>query len=198
MIYETLQILQEQLESFFVKVGLGKIIVLENIALWESGSIDATKVDNKVVLSLLKLEEEATLKNTPTYKIKNGKTEYINPPVHLNLYLIISANCDTYDKSLRSISKVIQFFQGKKLFTSANTVYNRTNVAFDVFDHFKFILELYTPSFEELNNIWGTFGGRQLPCVIYRVQLIQLEDDKKLATSELITQVGGELNNLNQ
>ena len=51
MIYETLQILQEQLESFFVKVGLGKIIVLENIALWESGSNDASKVDNKVVLS---------------------------------------------------------------------------------------------------------------------------------------------------
>ena len=38
MIYETLQILKEQLENYFSEVGLGKILELENIALWESGS----------------------------------------------------------------------------------------------------------------------------------------------------------------
>ncbi len=198
MIYETLQILKEQLDKFLIDEGLGKIVVLENIALWESGSADATKIEDKVVLTLLKLEEETTLRNTPNFKIKNGKTEYKNPPVHLNLYLLISANCDTYDKSLRSISKVIQFFQGKKIFTSSNTIYNRTNVAFDVLDYFKFVLELFTPSFEELNNVWGTLGGRQLPAVIYRIHLIKLERDKKLASSSVITHVGGNLNDINK
>ncbi len=197
MIYETLQILKEQLDKFLIDEGLGKIVVLENIALWESGSTDATKIEDKVVLTLLKLEEETTLRNTPNFKIKNGKTEYKNPPVHLNLYLLISANCDTYDKSLRSISKVIQFFQGKKIFTSSNTIYNRTNVAFDVLDYFKFVLELFTPSFEELNNVWGTLGGRQLPAVIYRIQLIKLERDKKLSSESVITHVGGTLNDKN-
>ncbi len=186
----------EQLEKYFSEIGLGKIIVLENIALWESGSDDAIRLNDKVVLTLLKLEEDTTLKNTPHFKVSDTKTEYKNPPVHLNLYLLIAANCDTYDKSLRSISKVIEFFQGKKVFTSANTVYNRTNVAFDVMDYFKFILELYTPTFEELNNVWGTLGGRQLPSVIYKVQLIQIERDKKLAASEIITHIGGTLNNL--
>jgi len=196
MIYETLQILKEQLEAYFDSVGLGKIIVLDNIALWESGSEDASRIDGKVVMTLLKLEEETTLKNIPNYKIRDGKTEYRNPPVHLNLFLLISANCDSYDKSLRSISKTIQFFQGKKVFNAANTVYNRNNVSFDVFDQFRFILELYTPSFEELNNVWGILGGRQLPSVIYRIQLIQIEQDRILQSSELITQVGGDLNNL--
>ena len=194
MIYETLQILKEQLEAYFEEVGLGKIVILENIALWESGNANASRLEGNVAITLLKMEEETTLKNNPTYKMKNGKPEYHNPPVHLNLYLLISANCDTYDKSLRSISTVIKFFQGKKLFTSANTVYNRTNVAFDLLDYFKFILELYTPSFEELNNVWGTLGGRQMPSAIYRVQLIQLERDKKLSASEVITHVGGDLN----
>lgn len=198
MIYETLQILKEQLENYFSEIGLGKIIALENIALWESGSDDSARIDDKVVISLLKLEEELTLKNAPHYKLSDTKTEYINPPVHLNLYLLVSANCDSYDKSLRSISKVIEFFQGKKVFTSGNTVYNRNNVSFDVLDYFKFILELYTPTFEELNNIWGTLGGRQLPSVIYKVQLIQIERDKKLAESEVITHIGGTLNDLIQ
>jgi len=194
MIYETLQILKEQLDKYLIDEGLGKIVALENIALWESGSSDATKIEDKVVLTLLKTEEETTLRNTPNFKIKNGKTEYRNPPIHLNLYLLISANCDTYDKSLRSISKVIQFFQGKKIFTSTNTIYNRTNVAFDVLDYFKFVLELFTPSFEQLNHVWGTLGGRQLPAVIYRIQLIKLERDKKLSSASVITHVGGTLN----
>ncbi len=194
MIYETLQILKEQLDKYLIDEGMGKIVVLENIALWESGSIDAAKIENKVVLTLLKMEEETTLRNVPNFKVTAGKTEYKNPPVHLNLYLIISANCETYDKSLRSISKTIQFFQGKKIFTSTNTVYNRTNVAFDLLDHFKFVVELFTPGFEELNHIWGTLGGRQMPAVIYRIQLIKLERDKKLSGAPAITNISGTLN----
>ncbi len=194
MIYETLQILKEQLDKYLIDEGMGKIVVLENIALWESGSIDAAKIENKVVLTLLKMEEETTLRNVPNFKVTAGKTEYKNPPVHLNLYLIISANCETYDKSLRSISKTIQFFQGKKIFTSTNTVYNRTNVAFDLLDHFKFVVELFTPGFEELNHIWGILGGRQMPAVIYRIQLIKLERDKKLSGAPAITNISGTLN----
>jgi len=197
MIYETLQILKEQLDVYFSDEGLGKILTLENIALWESGSEDASKIAGKVIITLINLEEETTLKNIPNYKVRDGKTEYKNPPVNLNLFILISANCDTYDKSLRSISKVIQFFQGKKTFTSSNTVYNRTNVAFDVLDYFKFIVELYTPGFEELNYVWGTLGGRQLPSVIYKVQLIQIEQDRKTAEANAITNAGGNLNDKN-
>lgn len=196
MIYETLQILLEQLEGYFSAEGLGKIVVLENIALWESGDDDASKVDGKVVITLLNLEEESTLKNAP-HHLKSGDKTYVkNPPIHLNIFMLISANCETYDKSLRSISKTIEFFQGKKLFTSSNTVYDRNNVSFDVLSHFRFRVELYTPSFEELNHVWGTLGGRQLPSVIYKIQLIRIEHDKKLSAAELITHVGGDLNEI--
>jgi hypothetical protein len=196
MIYETLQILKEQLEGYFTEVGLGKIIALENIALLDSGDDAAAKVKDKVVLSLINIEEETTLKNLPHYKIKDDIAEYKNPPVNINLFVLISANCETYDKSLRSLSKTIEFFQGKSTFSPANTVYNRTNVAFDVFDYFKFHLQLFTPTFEQLNNIWGTLGGRQLPSVVYKIQLIQIEQHKKLSATGVITQVGGNLNKI--
>jgi len=198
MIYEALQIISEQLDKYLSDAGLNNLVVLENIALLESASENADNVKGKVVLTLLNLEEESAMKNTPSYKVREGKTEYKNPPVNLNLYLLISANCDTYDKSLRCISKTIQFFQGKKVFTSTNTVYNRTNVAFDVLDYFKFILELHTLSLEELNYVWGTLGGRQLPSVIYKIQVLEITQDIKLATSEVITHIGGNLNDINQ
>ena len=198
MIYETLQILKEQIDAYFAEIGLTDSIILDNIALWESGNSEAEKLTDKVVLTLLNLEEEATLKNSPYYKLNSLKTEYKNPPVHLNLFLLISANFQAYDRSLRSISRVIEFFQSKKVFSSTNTAYNRNNVSMDVLDHFKFNVDIYTPTFEELNNIWGTLGGRQMPSVIYKVQLIQIESDKKLAASEAITQISGTINDMRQ
>ena len=115
MIYESLQILKEQVENYFIEVGLGKILVLENISLWESGSEEATKVNDKVVITLIKTEEDATQRNLPNYSVKENNTEYRNPPVNLNLYILFSANCETYEKSLSSISRIIQFFQSKKM-----------------------------------------------------------------------------------
>lgn len=196
MIYETLQILKEQLESYYEDVGLTRNIVLDNIALWESGSEDADRIKGKVVMTLLNVEEEWAMKNSPTARVINNQTEYKNPPVNLNLFLLIAANCSGYDISLSSISRTIEFFQGKKIFTSSNTVYKRDNASLAVLDYFKFIVELYTPGFEVLNNIWGTLGGRQLPSVIYKIQIIQIERDKKLATSGVITHVGGSLNDM--
>lgn len=195
MLYESMHIIKEQLDSYFKDIGLSRTTELQNISLWESGKVDESSLAEKLIITLLRLEEESTLKNSPHVKVNENKTEYRNPPVHLNLYLLIAANFKNYDTSLISISKVIEFFQGKKVFTSSNTVYNRDNVAFEILDDFRFILEIYSPSFEELNNIWGTLGGRQMPSVIYKVQLIQIERDKKLAESELITHIGGTLNN---
>ncbi|MDD2936951.1 MAG: DUF4255 domain-containing protein [Proteiniphilum sp.] len=189
-----MHILKEQLDSYFRDIGLNRTTELQNIALWESGNDEESRLNEKLVVTLLRLEEEATLKNSPHVKVNENKSEYRNPPLHLNLYLLIAANFKNYDTSLISISKVIEFFQGKKVFTSSNTVYNRDNVAFEILDDFRFILEIYSPSFEELNNIWGTLGGRQMPSVIYKVQLIQIERDKKLAESKIITHIGGTLN----
>jgi len=196
MIYETLQILKEQLEKYFEEVGLNVSLILDNVALFESGAKDADKLDGKVILTLLNIEEEVTMKNITVTRVVNNKTEYKNPPVNLNIYLLVSGNCNTYDYSLRSVSRTLEFFQGKRIFTSSNTIYNRANVSIDILDHFKFIVDLYTPGFEVMNHIWGTLGGRQLPSVLYKIQILQIDREKKLSTGEVITHIGGTLENL--
>ncbi|MBA4408112.1 MAG: DUF4255 domain-containing protein [Bacteroidota bacterium] len=189
MIYEALQIISEQLDNYLSAAGLGNLVTLENIAMIETSNDNSNKLDNKVVLTLLNLEEETTLKNLPNYKvIDKTTTEYRNPPVHLNLFLLISGNCNSYSDSLRSISKTIEFFQGKKIFTSENTVYE-IKEDFDVLGHFKLITELYTPSFEELNHVWGTLGGRQLPSVIYKIQLVEIDQKLLKGTEKVILEI---------
>ncbi|WP_166920209.1 DUF4255 domain-containing protein [Flavobacterium poyangense] len=192
MIFEVIQIITEQVNSYLEEIGLEKTIVAENIAFLESQNESiATNLDDKVALTLINLDEETTLKNVPNHTIENTKTIYKNSTINLNLYLLFSANRTKYINSLNDISKIIAFFQGKKLFTQANTIYNRNNVAMANIDNFKFTVELYTPTFEELNYIWGTLGGKQLPSALYKVSMIQIERNIAQGEGELISRIKG-------
>lgn len=193
MIYEALQILSEQLDQHLSSHGLSKLVTLGNIALFETSGENSEKLSGKVILTLINIDEEKTLKNLPNYKVINKQTtEYKNPPISLNLYLLISANCNTYVNSLRSISRTIEFFQGKSIFSSENTTYTVKD-DFDVLGNFKLIVNLYTPTFEELNHIWGTLGGRQLPSVLYQIQLIEIDRKDPPVTGPVILEVNNDL-----
>jgi hypothetical protein len=194
MIFEVIQIIEEQVNAYLEESGLAKSVIAENIAILESGSERVNSIEDKVILTLLNFGEEATLKNFPNKSIEGSKVIYRNHVINLNLYILFSANRSIYIKSLNDISKIIEFFQGKKLFTQANTVYDRNNTTMSNIENFRFTVELYTPTFEELNFIWGTLGGRQLPSALYKISMIQIERDINQGEGQTIGQLGGTLN----
>ncbi|WP_093144774.1 DUF4255 domain-containing protein [Ulvibacter litoralis] len=176
MIYETLEILMEQITTYLgTKPNDDSVLLLENSAKLDDTTL--TKIKDRVVVTLLNLEEETTLKNIPNTEFKNGKTIYKNKPVNLNLYVLFAANRTMYEKSLISISNIIAFFQSKKVFTQTNTPFSSGNSAFDDLKEFKFVVDLYTPTFEQLNYIWGTLGGKSVPSVLYKVSILHIEND---------------------
>ena len=192
MIFEVIQIITEQVNNYLEEIGLEKSIVAENIAFLESQNDTVSgNLDDKVALTLINLDEETTLKNFPNHVIEKDKTIYKNNVINLNLYLLFSANRNAYINSLNDISKIIAFFQSKKLFTQANTIYNRNNVAMANIDNFRFSVELYTPTFDELNYIWGTLGGKQLPSALYKVSMIQIERNIAQGEGQLISTYKG-------
>jgi hypothetical protein len=192
MIFEVIQIIAEQVNNYLEEIGLDKSVVPENIAFLESQNDDITDaLKNAVALTVINLAEEATLKNFPNHTVENTKTIYKNSVVNLNLYILFSANRDKYINSLKDISKIIEFFQGKRLFTQANTIFNRSTSAMSNVDNFRFTVELYTPTFEELNYIWGTLGGKQLPSALYKVSMIQIERNIVQAEGQVIGEFTG-------
>jgi len=192
MVFEVIQIIAEQVNNYLDEIGLEKTVVAENIAFLESQNETVSgNLEDKVALTLINLDEEATLKNFPNHSVENSKTIYKNSVINLNLYLLFSANRNIYINSLNDISKIIAFFQGKRLFTQANTIYNRNNIAMANIDDFRFSVELYTPTFEELNYIWGTLGGKQLPSALYKVSMIQIERNIAQAEGQLISKFKG-------
>ncbi|NMR33367.1 DUF4255 domain-containing protein [Chryseobacterium aquaticum] len=183
MINKVLTVLKDRLN--LPKIGLqdqaGEIAVIGNIAKHED---DTSNLDNKVVITLLSVEEESTMKNTPRY-LKFNESENImereSQPAYLNLYVMIAANKNMYDGALVNISKVIEIFQ-------ANNVL-KYNAVSDEENDFIFRIELHSVPFDQLSYIWGLLGGKIMPSVLYKISVIKIVAKKEKTDITLIDEI---------
>lgn len=121
-------------------------------------------------LTVINLEEERTVKSQlPTQSYHNGQHVVREPDIKINLHLLIGANFKQYDEALRYLSLVMVFFQSHPVFTPAE--YPALDPAIE-----RLALELQSPSYEQLNQIWGFVGTKQLPSAIYRMRMVALQD----------------------
>lgn len=159
----------------------GEIAVIGNIAKHEDGT---SNLDNKVVITLLSVEEESTMKNTPRY-LKFNESENImereSQPAYLNLYVMIAANKNMYDGALVNISKVIEIFQ-------ANNVL-KYNAVSDEENDFIFRIELHSVPFDQLSYIWGLLGGKIMPSVLYKISVVKIVAKQEKTDITLIDEI---------
>ena len=179
MIFQALSIIRSQLEQYIrlnsTVTSTQKEVVLGNIAL--ADTTNGTALADKVVVTLLKLEEDISLKNGQTRFVEGDRIRKENRPVHSYAYVLFTANYpDSYDNALKRLSSIVKFFQGKNTFTFQNSPLSEVE-DFPGIDDLKMTLELISPSFEQLNHVWGMLGGSSRPAVLYKVRLIVLERD---------------------
>lgn len=138
-------------------------------------------MDGHLVISLLRMEEEASLRNgkrsrqvslpppagagPPGAQQVAPGSVYQNPDVVLNLHLLFTANYMDYGIALTRLSQLVAIFQHQAKLTAAdvnfpNGAYKNKSLKFS----------LHSPSLEEWNNIWGMHGNVQLPAALYHVQ----------------------------
>ncbi len=190
MINKALELLQSQLNQFIQPLAGADEVVLGNIALNEAP--DQNDIMDKVVISLVNVEEESTLKNTRNYHKTLTGVQYSEPPVFLNLYLLITAHYpQAYDTALIRLSSVIRFFQSRKCFDVKNAQPLPDALDPDNPDDASLYLtmELYTLTFEQINHLWGSLGGKQMPFVMYKTRLVSISEDVSLGTGPLIEEI---------
>lgn len=207
MIDEALLLLRNELVVYLAANGYGPeanadtIVVIENIALYESNN--PANLDDKIVFTLVNIEEESTLKNAPHIKKEGGnRARYENPPVYLNLYLLVSScnkasDNENYLEALHKLSHVIRFFQGKNAFSLADSSsYDATKFANDDLVKLSIKAELYTLTFEQINHLWGTLGGKQMPSVMYKLRLVGITARKQIREVPLIEEIQTHFNKM--
>lgn len=130
----------------------------------------------KVTLFLVNLEEDHTLRPADPYHrpSPDGTTEQVQPPIMMNAYVLFVARFDKYETSLRSLSRILQFFQGHRVLDheSAPGLPERIE---------KLTMELLTLPFSEQNHLWGVLRAAYHPSLLYKVRMVVFSDEQGTA-----------------
>lgn len=141
------------------------------------------------LITLVNIEEEPALRNTPHRVDVGGRPMRREPSVFMNLYLQFSFDFQNYGTSLLHLSNTIALFQNRRYFAADNaTLGNPFPEGLE-----RLMFEHHNMSFEALNNLWSVMGGSLFPSVIYKVRLIEIrhavadEDADPITTIQLDT-----------
>lgn len=174
MFAQVLNAIVGQLNSY---IGLvDPEVILGNISLIDAfQDASAQSLSDRVIASVVNIEQEECLRNIPFRRTRldpNGLPSGVErqPEIFLNIYVLFGANKSDYQIALQRIAQVIAFFQRQFVFTPANTpVLGALNIS-------KIVFDLYSTSFDELNQLWGVMGGKYIPSVVYKMRLALIQD----------------------
>ena len=132
-----------------------------------------TNAENKIVISVVNLEQETSMKSMGNY-MTDGGGGYgkIAPPVHINLYLLVSANYDSsnYVEANKVLSAIIGVFQ-------ANPYFNRQTNPEMQSPLEKLTMEIYNLPLNELSHIWSGIGAKYVPSIIYKIRMLTIQEE---------------------
>ncbi|MBC8046085.1 MAG: DUF4255 domain-containing protein [Fimbriimonadaceae bacterium] len=184
MIEEALRFIRTELNNYLnnkITPIAESRVELGNVA--KLGDAAANDLVNKIVVSLINIEEDRISKNPENFVRVDNKTVYKNPKIHLNIYCLFSVNRESYSDALKQLSFIIQFFQHKNVFT--HEIAPGLDAGID-----KLIFDLYSLNFEQVNHLWGTLGGKYLPSVLYKMRMITIDEGLITAESAFIKEIG--------
>lgn len=180
MIEGTISFIEESLNAYLQdKMNIKEERVISSNLVEQDGSV-AVRDDNRVVISLVDLEQEPVLNNSARMEISaTGSTKSALPPINLNLYIMFSCffTSDNYKEGLKYLSNIILFFQSRPLLTSQSyPQLKKCGIE-------KLSFEMYHPDDQVRINMWTILGIKYLPSVIYKVRMLSFSD--RLVKEEL-------------
>lgn len=139
------------------------------------------------LVTLVNIEEEKNAGSMNTYTKINGKIEYKNPKVFLNMFCLFSVNHNSYETSLQYLSLIIQFFQYRNFIDQRNTPADNGLALDSKID--KLVFEMVSLNAEQINHLWAVLGGKYFPSVLYKVRMLTIEDDTAGHQGQVITEL---------
>jgi len=147
-----------------------------------------------VAIMIANIEEEKIFKaQLQKQRRTDNDIEVANPEIKLNLYVLVAANPGTnagsYDAALKRLSEVVTYFQGTSFFDKTD---------YPELDPIEYlVVELYSLSFEQQNQLWASLGGKYMPSVIYKVRLVVIDRGFMGAKEKAILEIDNNLHRIN-
>lgn len=186
IIFQALEFIRLNLNSYIISQtddSKEDDVKLGNIALLTDSLMGNSELHESIYISLVNIHEESAFKNMPPVRTSEINSNYREPPIYLNLFVLISSCYRDYKKSLEFLSYVIQYFHTNKIFSFSNKpvteIVEVDSVSYTFIEGIKndlqLTFDLYSLTFEQLNYLWGSLGGRQVPFVLYKARVLEID-----------------------
>lgn len=108
------------------------------------------------------------------------------PPVHLDAYFMVAAAFEpyAYGEGLKLLASALRFFQANPALTAQKTPDMPKGLG-------QLGIEIANPGNDALGQLWGNFGGRYLPSVMYKLRSVPIDSDAVIDLPPLIHDPGG-------
>jgi hypothetical protein len=169
MIDKTLGFLVDELNRFLMArfPDTDPLAVLSSLSHMDGTPLPG--LDRKLIVTLVNIGKEAA---APALGIpirgEGGAYVRTAAPLHLNLYVMVSASFGNYAEGLKMLSCVLGFFQARPAFDPHNSVGFPAHLD-------KLSCELVSISTQELNNLWAVLGAKYLPSTLYKLRMVTLQ-----------------------
>ncbi|MDP4262891.1 MAG: DUF4255 domain-containing protein [Bacteroidota bacterium] len=195
MIFQVMELIRQNLNAFLSAPGSPDTVVLGNIAFATPDNPATPLVDEsaQIYMSLVNVEEEASLRNQSAVRQTEIRPlAYVNPPITINLFLLFSANHKDYSMAIRTLSSVLLFFQGNRTFSISRTPVPATGVFAtpgEQENKLKVTLDLMSLTFEQVNHLWGSLGGKQMPFLLFKARQVEIDADRMFQGGGFISEI---------
>lgn len=173
MISQFITFLKNDLNSFITnKKGVNESFVL--FANLNNINENPQGADNKIIISIVNIEEEKLLKHPDNYTKTTTEINYKKPAVWLNficLFTFYTKSNENYD-GIDLLANVVQYFQSRPRITKTTAVVPEAFPA--MYEDFR--AEFVSLNYEQTNYLWGLFGGKYHPSVIYKFKTIPIDN----------------------
>lgn len=178
MIAEALNVIVELINEYISPSSTDDPLLLTNISKYNDGNEFSAALNDKLILSIVNIEEDRVAKSPENYIKENSLIRYKNPAVPINLTVLFAATHTDYEQALLLIEKVIRFFQIKYVFTPANTPELQTiNEVNDIYIE-KIIFDWVNLNLEQVNQLWTSLGGHYMPSVVYKLRMLVIDENQ--------------------
>lgn len=130
--------------------------------------------NNKVIISIVNIEEEKLLQNPDHYIATKTDVTYKKPAVWINfvcLFTFHSKSIDNY-MGIDLLEHVVQYFQSHPRLDKTTAV-NPASFP-DSIENIR--AEFVSLNYEQTHFLWGLFGGKYQPSVIYKFKAFPIDN----------------------
>jgi hypothetical protein len=177
MIVESFNVIVELINEYIAPSSTDDPLIFTNISKYNDGNEFSSSLNDKLILSIVNIEEDRLAKSPANYVRENSLIRYKNPAIPINLTVLFAATHTNYDQAIMLVEKVIRFFQVKNVFTPDNTPeILEANETSDISVE-KILFEWINLNLEQVNQLWTSLGGHYMPSVIYKVRMFMIDEN---------------------